>query len=108
MQVRLETSGGFAGITRSAEVDSKSLGSEDAQKIEELVTAADFFNLPPVLKQPAQGADRLHYRITVHSGERKWMVEADDGEVPESLQAVIDFVRGKSRGASSMPGTQKT
>jgi len=33
-------------------------------------------------------------------------VEADDGEVPESLQAVIDFVRGKSRGASSMPGTQ--
>ncbi|MCX9076200.1 MAG: hypothetical protein OIN88_16385 [Candidatus Methanoperedens sp.] len=46
MRIRLERTGGFAGMRREVALDTETLPSDEARKLQEMVNAAGFFNLP--------------------------------------------------------------
>jgi hypothetical protein len=93
MKIRLERSGGFAGMTRTVEVDVDSLSEDERSAVMGLVQSADFFALPASVSSDAPaGADRFNYRITVESAHGTHTVEATEASAPDSLEPLIDWL----------------
>jgi emfourin len=100
IHVQFSREGGFTGVGLTADVDSRSLSPEYAERLRRLIEAADFFNLPARSKsQP--GADRFQYRLAVELGGHRKVVQIGDGSVPESLQPLIDFLTGLAKSSRS-------
>jgi hypothetical protein len=62
-----------------------------------LVEGAHFFDLPPVLKPPVEGADRFQYRLTVERGKQFHTVETSESAAPEQLQPLLDRLTDAAR-----------
>lgn len=93
MKIRVERSGGFAGMTRTVEVDVDSLSEEERSIVTSLVSNADFFALPSVVPRNDQrGADLYSYRITIESEDGTHTVEATQLSVPDSLEPLIEWL----------------
>ena len=102
MIIRLERTGGFAGMTRTIEVDSRSLPEDQANAVRQLVGNANFFALPENLSPaPPVGADRFNYRITIQSDSESHTVELTEADTPESLEQLIGWLEDHSRTAGS-------
>ena len=84
MHVKLRRTGGFAGISTNAEVDSDRLPPERAGELESLVgslTAPD--------QQPSPHArDAQRYELTI---DGRTLV-ADDTNLPEEWEAAIEWL----------------
>ena len=70
MVFTLSRSGGFAGIARPPlTVDSADLARPAAKRLESLVAAAGFFDLPAQLKSKPAQADRFQFTLSVKGDE---------------------------------------
>ena len=92
MIIRMERSGGFAGMTLRAEIDSEQLDEHERLALQELVTAADFFNLPDRIEAPNVGADRFVYVFSIEQSGDSHTVEVNEGGMPEQLQPLVNRV----------------
>jgi hypothetical protein len=92
MRVEFERSGGFAGLRTAATIDSASLAPDDARKLQELVDASGFFDLPAKMESPSPGADRFQYRIAITSGSRSHTVEASEEAFPAKVKPLIQWL----------------
>jgi len=84
-----ERTGGFAGISQRAVIDSSDLSPEEQQALEALLERSGFFDLPPRLTSGEEGVDRFQYLVTVEHGDRKHTVALDEVAVPETLQPLM-------------------
>jgi hypothetical protein len=95
MQIRLQQSGGFAGIEQEpVRVDADRLPQPERDRLRALVEDAGFFALPP--EAPAGiGADLPRYTVTVEDGDRAHTVSwnEDGGDASASLRALADAVQ---------------
>lgn len=66
MRILVERSGGFAGIRKRAEVDSRSLPADQCAELEQLVAAAGLHH-PAAGAEAPGGPDRFQYKVTVES-----------------------------------------
>lgn len=99
MKISLERSGGFAGMTRTFQVDADALTDEERALVDRLVASAEFFALPATIAAPdAAGADRFSYRLTIESADGTHTVETSDASAPDSLKPLIDWVSERGRG----------
>ncbi len=103
------TSTGIAylpGLAKPIIIDSKDLSNEEAARLEQLVTAANFAELPRAIGAEPGAADYQKYVITVeHRGHRN-TVELTSPVDDPNLQALLDFLRAKVRARSSQkPGS---
>ena len=89
MRIHFERTGGFAGMTTTTTVDTETLSAEAAQELQEMVTAAGFFDLPAQMTSETPGADQFHYALTVESEGRRHTVEGSDAALPETLQPLL-------------------
>ena len=96
MQMRVERSGGFAGIRVSHDLDSSQLSPEDGKELDRLVDSAGFFDLPANVRAERPGADRFQYKLTAKDGPREHTVAIDDAAVPETLRPLLNFVAAKT------------
>ena len=102
MKIRLERTGGFAGMTRTLEVDIDSLPENERSLVTGMINDADFFALPSVVPRNEQsGADLYNYRITIESADGLHTVEATQLSVPESLEPLIVWLDRRPSGDSS-------
>jgi hypothetical protein len=103
MRVEVKTEGGLAylpGLSKPLILDTDNLTRAEAQELEELVEAADFFNLPSNLNKPSPGAaDYQRYTITIDDGDQSHTVEATDLSEAEEVYDLVRFVREKARAA---------
>jgi hypothetical protein len=90
MRVHLERTGGFAGIRINRDILSDELSDQDRDRLQSLVNAAGFFELPEVMR--ASQPDRFQYKVTVESDQRKRTVCADEAVVPQSLRPLLDWI----------------
>ena len=101
MKINFERSGGFAGMLTTVSVDTSSLPSEQAAKLQNMVEDANFFSLssaPPPKRGPA---DYFNYRITVEAEDgRKHTVECTDIAMQSSIKPLIDFLGKQAKKAS--------
>jgi hypothetical protein len=97
MRIRLERSGGFAGIKLSTSVDTEELGAEQAGKIRNMVEGAAFFGLPETIKSARPMPDRFIYRIQVEEGSRAKVVEVDEASLPDQLKPLVKHLVDAAR-----------
>ena len=97
MRIHFERSGGFAGITQTAEVDTDQLPTAAADNMSALVDKADFFNLPKQPKTSSKGADQFQYKLRVETASKSHEIQFGDGHVPPKLKPLIDQMLEESR-----------
>jgi hypothetical protein len=98
MRITLTRSGGFAGIRPPPlTLDTTALPRAVAGHIEDLVAAADFFNLPRTLTTPTPQPDRLQFMLTIsNDGGAQHTVTCDEEAAPEPF---MDLVRAVPKAA---------
>jgi hypothetical protein len=100
MRVQFKTEGGFAylpGLSKPVTIDADRLSPEEAGKLERLVEAAGFFDLPTTSDQPRSGADVRSYTISISSSGRDHAVSIVEPIENPQLQALVDFLGEKAR-----------
>jgi len=97
MRVHLKIDGGvayFPGLSRPITIDSEALPAQEADKLMQLLDAAHFFDLPPVINIPLPGAaDYRRYTITVDDDSKHHTVQLTDPIEDPNLQALITYLR---------------
>lgn len=89
MIIHFERSGGFAGIGLHATVDTEQLSQPEAETLKELVSQADFFQLPAQIIQKSPGPDQFNYRLTINEGGRSHGVAIQGSDLPENVQRLL-------------------
>jgi hypothetical protein len=95
MNIDFESSGGYANIRLKYHGNTDTLPEEVANKLIQLVESSKVFELEkkevtPTLPGPP---DVLHYKLTIHEGNRKVSLSFNDVTVPESLFPLIGFLQ---------------
>ncbi len=91
------------GIPMSAELDTDTLDPEDAGKIEDALSQANFFHLPENLEADQRSPDRFTYFLTVDKDAVQHSVRMPELTVPEPLQPVLAELMSKYRGQRLNP-----
>lgn len=99
MRVSIERSGGFAGITIKTAIEKKDLSPGEAQKLQEMVDAVDFLNLPEKIISPSFQPDRFQYELRLEESGRQHKVTVSEEAVPEKLKPLIKWLIEKARQA---------
>jgi hypothetical protein len=89
MKITVRRSGGFAGLTRSATVQTEDLDRPQAEHLHALVREAD---LPAVSSEPS-GADRFQYDIHVRDDDEEHSVVVHEGAMPDPVRRLVDRVQ---------------
>jgi len=97
MRLVVERSGGVAGISQTSSISTDQMPAEEALRVTNLVEAAGFFGLPPVIRSTEPGADRFQYKITVESEQGNHTVQVDEAAVPPRLQPVLNWMKESAR-----------
>jgi hypothetical protein len=91
MRVRLETSGGYAGLARVAEVDTDELTSVD-------VDAALHALAEPAAAPPPTGP-QPRYRLTVFRADGTHVVELVEPAVPDAVRPLLTELLARAQPA---------
>jgi hypothetical protein len=90
VRLALKRSGGIAGLTLRAEVETEELPEEEARELRELVRRADIESLAERGSGPPRGADRFQYDVAVEDGDRRAHAVVSAEEVPPELRSALD------------------
>ena len=97
MRIQLKIEGGlayFPGLSKPITIDGNALPPQEADKLKQLLDAAHFFDLPPVLNAPAPGAADYHqYTITVDDDSKHHTVQMTDPIGEPNLQALLTYLK---------------
>ena len=95
MIVRHERSGGFAGITVKAEVDSADLSTKQARELKELVEQA--FPLDQSLKKKATMPDQFNYEFVIEESRKTKTFQVNDETLTEEMRALSKWLIAKAQ-----------
>jgi hypothetical protein len=88
-QLRLQRTGGLAGLRLQARLDTRSLPEAEGQA---LIGALDRFAAEPQMPQapsPPGAADTMHYELEIDRGGATRTVSFSEQQVPEALAPVV-------------------
>src|SRR5262245_40489879 len=86
MKVRLERTGGFAGMTVNAEVDSDTLSAKQAGELKELVEKA--FPSDQPTKRKATMPDQFDYEFIVEEGNKSKTYRVNDESITDEMRVL--------------------
>ncbi len=92
-----ERSGGFAGISTSVEIDSKTLSTEESEELKQLIDRSGFFAHHKNEGTPGNMPDQFQYKISIECEGEKLTLEFGESKVPESFRPLIDYLTQKAR-----------
>ena len=96
MKVKFLQSGGYAGLIRGCEIDTESLTPKEADALQSLIKKS---NIKGNRKFSARGGarDLNNYVITVESKDEFHTISFDDMSVPENVQDLLGFLKGRAK-----------
>jgi hypothetical protein len=99
MRIKFKTEGGIAhlpGLSEPVTIDTEELPVEQANELERLIEAADFFELPST-SDPAPGAaDYQRYTISVTTPSRSHEVRLTDPIEDPRVRELVNHLRAKT------------
>jgi aminoglycoside phosphotransferase (APT) family kinase protein len=97
-RIRIERSGGFAGVTLGGEVRSDELSSEEAEEFERLAGAVDFARYGDAAQAPQPGQpDRFEYHLLIdHDSEHHDVTVGETGLDPP-LKELVQWLMARVR-----------
>ncbi|HET6418656.1 MAG TPA: protealysin inhibitor emfourin [Geobacteraceae bacterium] len=99
MRITFERTGGFAGITLSATLDTENLAADEANELLQCVERADFFNLPERIVSPSPRPDRFQYKVNVQDGRGRHTITVSEDIMPADLKPLIQWLSEAARRA---------
>jgi hypothetical protein len=106
MRVQFKIEGGlaaFPGLSKPRVIDGADLSAAEADRLSQLIDAANFFDLPAEKRSlPKGAADYQQYTITVEDGRRRHTVRVADPIEDPDLLSLVDYLREQTA-----PGAQK-
>ena len=97
MRVQFKVEGGlayFPGLSKPHVLDSDDLPAAQADRLRQLVDAADFFQQPAAARTlPKGAADYQQYTITVEDGRRRRTIRLTDPIRDADLAALVEYLR---------------
>ena len=98
MRISFKTEGGIAhlpGLSRPVTIDTDELPAKEANELERLIEAANFFELSATSAPPRGGADYQQYTITVNTPERSHTVRLVDRIEDPHVRELVNHLRTK-------------
>jgi len=94
--IKVERSGGFAGIPISNQIDSKDLPSTLVLKLNKIMenTEADLLSS---VGTPKGASDHFTYKISVKDGASERVIECNQYNLQDDLKSIITYVEGSSK-----------
>ena len=98
VRVEVVRSGGFAGLTRAAAMDTEELDAELAERLRKLVDESQIESLTSAPSR--SGADRFQYDVTVTRGNDRTSIVLHESSMPDAARRLVRWVlQGASPGA---------
>ncbi len=89
--IKIERSGGFAGITKTITLDTEKLPKDIANRIEKHMTQTKLISR--LLHRMKTGmADCYYYKISTKATAKKKEIEIGEFEVDKELRATLNFL----------------
>ena len=79
-------------MRKAVSLNTESLPPDEGKKLQEMINAAGFFDLPAKFPAPKKGADYFQYSITVELEGKKHTVQVADPVVPDNLRPLIQYL----------------
>ncbi len=98
IRIELERSGGFAGVSLTASVDTSQLPPDEASTITELVERVDFRALAARAAGPSRAPDRFQYDLVVSRGGERHALSLGESAVTPELRPLLDHLMAKATG----------
>jgi len=96
VKIKIEQSGGFAGISSSNEIDAAKLPASLEGTVRELL-AAKKISLMSGLGRPTGAADHLNYKITIENGNKKHVIKCNELEMDTTVKSLINYIKKNSK-----------
>jgi hypothetical protein len=101
MRVQFQSEGGlafFPGLQRPISIDVDALPASDADRLRQLVRAANFFALPAHIGTPPPGAaDMRTYTLTIEDGGQHHTVRIAEPITDATLQELVEALQAQAR-----------
>ncbi len=94
MFIRYTQTGGFAGLTKSLEIDTVDLPPSEAADVYKLVDESHWRELP--LQSGRSFTDAQYYSVELRDDKDTRSFAFTDGSVPESFQGLLGWLRDHS------------
>lgn len=95
MKLQFTQSGGYVGNLKGCEIDTKTLPSEKATELEQLVKASAISDSGEFLSDSSR--DLHQYEITIEDGASKTSVVFDDESLPPAAKPLIGYLKKCSK-----------
>ena len=96
MIIKIERSGGIAGISRSTEIDSRELPSALATKINKIIQNRKLATMSSKVT-PRGAADHYAYKISINDGENKIIIECNQYNLQNDFKSLIKYIEKHSK-----------
>jgi emfourin len=101
MRVQFQSEGGvafFPGLQKPVSIDVDALPASDADRLRQLVRAANFFDLPAHIGAPPRGAaDMRTYTLTIEDGGQRHTVRVAEPITDDALQELVNALQTQVR-----------
>jgi len=95
MKIKFRQTGGFAGLTKSAEINRENLSKEESDMLNSLVEQSKFFEIPE--PTPDAAPDIEQYSISIESEGKTREMHLGRSNVPETLKPLIKHIAQKAK-----------
>jgi hypothetical protein len=95
MKVKFVQSGGFAGIVKGCELNTRALAPQAAGELEHLTRGSGLSASGTFLSKT--GRDLQQYEIIIEDDNRKAEVVLDDATIPQSAKPLLGFWKKHAR-----------
>ena len=95
MRIKVERSGGIAGIPISNEMETKDLPTDVLRTAKKLIENKKTSSLS-MKSSPRGSADHYTYRISIHDGNDSHIVECSEYNIQNDLKSLIKYIEKHS------------
>lgn len=88
-KINFKRTGGITGREIDTDIDLNELPADEMQKVMQMITETNFFNIPQNLIQHSV-PDEHEYTITVEAGNTHHTIQTSDSTAPESLRPLLE------------------
>jgi hypothetical protein len=96
VRIRIERSGGFAGIPISNEMDSKELPSTLINTAKKIIEDKRVSSIS-YKSSPKGAADHYTYKISIQDGLNRRVVECTQYDITDDLKSLVKYIEKNSK-----------
>jgi hypothetical protein len=96
LKIKVERSGGIAGIVRSTELDSKELPCSLVSKLKKIIQDSESSSIP-LKVTPRGAADHYTYKISVRDGSNIQVIECNQFNLQDDFKPLISYFEKHSK-----------